>query len=100
RLVGISTIPYYGFGFRAFPFAETRPDRMQIRIANLNLWQFSAHLREVWSGRYQNAEAIFDYLVEQVTIEMNPPTAFQVGGDLVGSRSSISVRVSPKPIRL
>lgn len=100
RLVGVSTIPYYGFGFRAFPFADSRPGRMQIRIANLGIWQFSAHLRDVWSGRYQNAKAIFDYMVEEATIEMNPSTAFQVGGDLVGSRSSVSVRVSPKPIRL
>jgi hypothetical protein len=100
RLVGISTIPYYGFGFRAFPFADRQPERMQIRIANLGLVQFSTHLREIWSGTYKNPKAVFDYLVEEATIEMNPQTAFQIGGDLVGTRGSVSVRVSPKPIRL
>jgi diacylglycerol kinase family enzyme len=91
---------YYGFGFRAFPFAQVRPDRMQIRVANLGLLQFSAHLREVWSGRYQNSKVLFDFLVEEATIEMTPATAFQVGGDLVGNRAEVTVRVSSKPIRL
>jgi diacylglycerol kinase family enzyme len=100
RLVGVSTIPYYGFGFRAFPFAERQPDRMQIRIANLGILQFSTHLRDIWNGTYQNPKALFDFLVQEATIEMNPPTAFQIGGDLVGARGSVSVRITPKPIRL
>lgn len=100
RLLAASTIPYYGFGLRAFPFAQDRPDRMQLRIANLGVWQMSAHFRELWSGRYQNSKAIFDFLVQAVAIEMNPPTSFQIAGDVVGHRARVNLRLSPKPIRL
>jgi diacylglycerol kinase family enzyme len=100
RLVGISTIPYYGFGLRAFPFAEERSDRMQLRIVNTGLLQFAMHLGEIWRGSYHDASSVFDYWVEEISIEMDPPTSFQIGGDLVGKRSKINVRMSPKPIRL
>lgn len=100
RLVGISTIPYYGFGLRAFPNAEDRKDRMQLRIANLGVLQYSTNLREVWNGRYRNPKLLFDFLIQSVSIEMNPPTAFQIGGDAVGRRSRVNVRLSRKPIRL
>ncbi|HTM43762.1 MAG TPA: diacylglycerol kinase family protein [Polyangiaceae bacterium] len=100
RLVGISTIPYYGFGLRAFPFAQQRPDRMQLRIVNVGLLRLSANLREVWSGTYQNPKEISDYLIQDVLIEMNPPTAFQIGGDAAGNRSRVAVKISSRPIRL
>jgi len=35
RIAAVSTIPYYGFGFRAFPYAEERPDRMSLRISTI-----------------------------------------------------------------
>ena len=35
KVVAASTIPYYGFGFRFFPYAEDREDRMHLRISNI-----------------------------------------------------------------
>lgn len=93
------TIPYYGFGLRIFPFAEDRPDRMQLRISNASPWEFVANVRGIFRGDYQNLTSIFDYFVEDVTIEMDPPTGFQIGGDVRGERRAVRVRLT-EPIRV
>lgn len=100
RFAGLSTIPYYGYGFRMFPYAEERPDRMHLRVTTLSPFKFVRHFREIWRGSYEDSESLFDYLVEAVTIELDPPTPFQIGGDLGGKRSELKVLLSPVPIEL
>jgi diacylglycerol kinase family enzyme len=100
RIVGLSTIPYYGFGFRMFPYAEERKDRMALRVANLTPLEFVRNARAIWKGDYVNPETIWDFLVQDVEIEMDPATAFQIGGDTKGERSFVRVKLSERPIRL
>ena len=100
RLVSASTIPFYGFGFRMFPFAEDRPDRMQLRISTITATEFVAGFRNIWKGDYENPETIFDYLVEDVEVEVDPPTSFQIGGDVQGDRDRVRMRLTEEPIRL
>jgi diacylglycerol kinase family enzyme len=100
RIAGLSTIPYYGFGFRAFPFAEERADRMSLRISTISPVAFAANFRSIWRGDYGNPNCMFDYLVEDVTMELDPPTLFQIGGDPQGERAKVRARVSPQTIRL
>jgi diacylglycerol kinase family enzyme len=100
RIVGLSTIPYYGFGFRMFPFAEERSDRMQLRISTIGPVGFIRNFRAIWRGEYHDPGTVFDYLVEAVRIEMDPATVFQVGGDPQGERARVYARVSAEPIRL
>jgi len=99
KLACVATIPYYGFGFRMFPYAEDRPDRMQLRVTNLSPYTFVSNFQTIWRGEYENLEDTFDYFVDDVAIEMDPPTAFQIGGDVRGERSSVRVRLT-EPIRI
>lgn len=100
RIAAVSTIPYYGFGFRAFPYAEDRPDRMSLRICTIAPIPFVANFRSIWRGEYENPSNMFDWLVEAVTMELDPPTPFQIGGDPFGERSHVSAVLSPTAIRL
>ncbi|HLV68138.1 MAG TPA: diacylglycerol kinase family protein [Polyangiaceae bacterium] len=100
RFAALSTIPYYGYGFRMFPYAEERPDRMHLRLTTMSPFEFLLHLRDIWRGAYEGSERLFDYLVESVTIELEPEVAFQIGGDLRGMRRRVSVQLSPTPIEL
>jgi diacylglycerol kinase family enzyme len=100
RICALSTIPYYGYGFRMFPFAEERPDRMNLRIATIGPLSFVRHFGEIWRGEYENEEEVTDFLVDAVTIEVDPVTDFQIAGDPRGPRTSISALLSPQPIRL
>ncbi len=100
RLCALSTIPYYGYGFRMFPYAEDRRDRMQLRISTIKPAEFIYHLKEIWRGEYENPKCIFDFLVERVVLEFEPKAPLQVGGDPRGERSRIEVGISPTPIEL
>lgn len=100
RIAALSTIPYYGFALRMFPYADLRPDRMQLRISRIGSVEFVKHLGDVWQGTYQNPDTISDFLVEKVSIECEPPTDFQLGGDPRGKRRLVEASVSEMPIRL
>jgi diacylglycerol kinase family enzyme len=99
KLAALSTIPYYGFGFRIFPYAEDRPDRMQLRISNITPASFVLNFQGIWRGDHEDLETTFDFFVDDVTIEMDPPTSFQIGGDERGERSRVRVRMT-EPIRI
>lgn len=100
QLAGVSTIPYYGYGLRMFPYAEERPDRMHLRVSCMGPIDFALNIKSVWRGEYNNPNNTVDYLVQDVTIEMDPAVPFQVGGDLMDERRSARVKLSDKPIRL
>lgn len=100
KIASVSTIPYYGFGLRVFPFAEEREDRMNLRISTISVPTFIRHFRSVWRGEYYDPKILTDFLVEDITVEFDPPTAFQIGGDPHGVLSRVRMRLSPEPIRL
>jgi diacylglycerol kinase family enzyme len=100
RLTAISTIPYYGFGFRMFPYAEERSDRMHLRVSTITPIALMSNFPAIWRGDYDDPDIVFDYLIEAVTIEMDPPTAFQIGGDPRGERSRVRAVLSQEPIRI
>jgi diacylglycerol kinase family enzyme len=100
QIVGVSTIPYYGYGLRMFPFAEERNDRMNLRISTISPSAFARHAKSIWRGEYVNAAHVFDYLVQHIRIEMDPATAFQIGGDVVGERASMECKLTDEPVRL
>ena len=100
RLVGAATIPYYGYGLRAFPFADERSDRMHLRVSNLTVPAFLRHFRGIWRGEFLDPELISDFLVQRVEIHMDPPTPFQVGGDFRCETSEKTVALAPRRIRL
>jgi diacylglycerol kinase family enzyme len=100
HLASLSTIPYWGFGFRFFPFADDREDRMQLRVATMGVMAFIKNFPALWRGEIDAPEAVFDYLVDAVTIEMDPPTPFQIGGDERGELSKMEACLTPEPLRL
>jgi diacylglycerol kinase family enzyme len=100
KIVCCSTIPYYGFGFRIFPYAEEREDRMSLRVSTVPVPTFLRNFPAIWRGNYHNPKIIEDFLVEDVTIEIDPPTPFQIGGDPHGTRERARMRLSPDPVQL
>ncbi len=98
-IASMSTIPYYGFGFRMFPFAEDRPGKMQLRISTASTATFVRHFPAIWRGEHYDPEEIFDFFVDEVDVELDPPTNFQVGGDIQGPRASVRVKLTdPVPV--
>lgn len=98
-IAALSTIPYYGFGFRMFPWAGEREGMMQLRVSTISSVLFVKNFPAIWRGEYENPEVLFDFFVDAVEIHMDPSTNFQIGGDIQGSRSVVNARVHA-PIRV
>lgn len=100
RLCALSTIPYYGYGFRLFPHAEERQDRMHLRVTTISPLRFLMNFGEIWRGSYEDPKRVFDFHVEAVSIEVDREAPFQVGGDLMGARARVEVELCPTPIQV
>jgi diacylglycerol kinase family enzyme len=97
--VGMSTIPYWGFGARMFPFADEREDRFSLRIADIGPLDVVLHLRKLWNGTYRSSR-MHDFLVERIRIRFDRPMPLQIGGDAVGYRSEAEVAIAGRPIQV
>jgi diacylglycerol kinase family enzyme len=96
----VSTIPYWGFGVRVFPFADGRPpDRFCVRVVATNPLHIAAHMRSAWRGTYRH-ENLIDVYAENVDFEFDKPTAIEIGGDPAGMTDSMHARLHPDPVKL
>lgn len=94
-----STVPFYGFNFKMFPFAGTVPGRLQLRVSNLRPLTALAHLQSIWQGRFRHPE-VWDFLVQDVVVRSSEPLPLQVGGDADGYRDEIRFGLAPRQIEL
>ncbi len=96
----VSTIPYWGFGVRVFPFADKRPaDRFCLRVVATSPAQVAAHMRSVWKGTYRHKNLI-DLYAEDVEFQFDKPTAIEIGGDPAGMTDCMHARLHPDPVKL
>jgi len=98
RLVCMSTIPYWGFGARIFPFADERDDRFSLRVADITSLEVARHIGNLWRGSYRSP-TIQDFLAEKISIHYEEPMALQVGGDVVGKYQVVSAALA-EPIEV
>jgi hypothetical protein len=90
-LISIGSIPCWGYGFQMFPFLKNRSEpRLQLRICSAGVWPIVSNLYPgIWNGSYRG-EHLFDYLVDQVTVESEERLPYQVAGDARGYRKELS----------
>ena len=50
---------------------------MNLRISTIGSMALIANFPAIWKGEYENLEVIFDYLVEEISIETDPETEFR-----------------------
>lgn len=99
RMAALSSIPYYGFGMKLFPFAEPASGFVNLRVSKLGSPQFLSHVRGIWNGTYHDPAYLSDFLIKSVRIECAVPLDFQIGGDSQGRRDRVEAGVSG-PIEL
>jgi diacylglycerol kinase family enzyme len=99
-IISAGTSPYYGYGFKMFPFASMVPGMMHLRIATIGPVETLTHLPAIWKGSYRSPRRIFDYLIEAVRVDLNRPFPFQHSGDAQGMRTQLDLRIAPERLRL
>jgi diacylglycerol kinase family enzyme len=89
-IAAASTIPFYGMGLKLFPQALQRRDRFQLRVATLPAVEVLTHLPALFRGELDD-ERILDFQCTAISINVDRPTALQIGGDEVGRRQEVRV---------
>jgi diacylglycerol kinase family enzyme len=99
-MAAASTVPFYGFGLKAFPFAQSRPGMLQLRVATeLSVPTVMWNLQRIWSGEFAHP-GLLDFHAERVAIRFERPMPLQVGGDAEGWREEVTFGMAPEPVEL
>ena len=100
NMIAAGTTPYYGYGFRVFPFAGIMPGTMNLRIVRLGPVRAVLNLFSLWRGHYRSHRGIQDFLATDVEIELDRPFPFQQSGDPQGQRDKVRMSVAPETVEL
>ena len=99
RMLAFSTIPYWGFGARIFPYAEERQDRFHLRVVNFGSIAAVANLRKIWQGTYRS-DRMHDFLVERMSIHCEKPTPLSSAVTSQACVRVVRAGLSQRPIRV
>jgi diacylglycerol kinase family enzyme len=99
-LAAASTVPYYGLGLRAFPFAGSAQGVMQLRIAtSIGVPTLLLNLPRIWSGGFAH-EGLLDFHADRMALRFERPMPLQVGGDAEGWRDEITFSMAASPVEI
>lgn len=99
KFAAASTVPNFGFGFQAFPFALRAPGRFQLRLTAIGVPRMLVNLRTLWKGG-PPPDGIFDFHCDKVLIRFDREMPLQVGGDAEGYRSEVVIEMAERPLDL
>jgi len=95
-----STVPYYGFGLRAFPFAGRRAGHMHFRVfTRIPVTSLVANVGPIFRGDFRHP-GLLDFEVQEVEITADRPVPFQSGGDAGGDRDRVRMGMAPRSVAL
>lgn len=99
-LAAASTVPYYGLGLRAFPFADRAPGMMQVRIATcIAIPTLLMNLARIWSGKFSHP-GLLDFHADRVALRFERPMPLQIGGDAEGWREELTFGMAADPVEI
>lgn len=92
-IAGASTVPEFGYGIRAFPYATTMSGLLNVRVYSQNVLRALAEVRTLWRGKTPDA-VMADFFSKRLELRFDRPMPFQIGGDPEGERKSFVVELS------
>jgi len=92
-----SSVREWGYGLRAFPHAGLKPGFISVRIYQGHVLDALLNAAKIWRGL--DVEGMYDWFATEVRMRFSRPMPFQIGGDVVGERSRVRVRLT-EPIRI
>jgi diacylglycerol kinase family enzyme len=93
-MLSVGAIPYYGYGFTMFPFAERKPGFVQLRVCAVPVRELLTNLYpSIWKGDFRH-EKLHDWLIKDVEVVADVPLPYQVGGDAWGEKSHLRFKAA------
>jgi diacylglycerol kinase family enzyme len=108
NVTGVSTVPEYGSGMRAFPFSDLANENelMHLRAFTGNKVytgaRLFAHTFSIMNGTYRS-DIVKDFLTDEVQFRYTgngEGTAYQVAGESLGKFPLVTCRMSDKKLRM
>jgi diacylglycerol kinase family enzyme len=96
-VAAVSTCPEFGYGFRAFPFAERMPGFMSVRAYARGALGAVVTIPRLWSGQHP-LNGMNDWLASHIRMTFARAVPLQIGGDAHGMRRTIEYRAAPRGI--
>src|SRR5206468_3381189 len=75
-VAAVGTSPEWGFGFRAFPFAQAVPGYLNVRVYDRPAFEAALNMFRLWRGEHP-LTGMFDFYVKRVRMRFSRPMPFQ-----------------------
>ncbi|SEU01008.1 diacylglycerol/lipid kinase family protein [Stigmatella erecta] len=98
-VAGAATTPEWGFGFKAFPFAQAVPHRLSVRVYSGTVLEATRNMFKLWRGAHPMPR-MHDFFVQRVRMEFDRDVPFQIAGDVIGLRRSVEFELSGESVQL
>ena len=96
---GGATTTELGYGFKAFPFARMKPGFINLRIYDRPVLEAVRSIPNLWKGAFPQP-GMHDLFATAAQFTFSRPMPFQIGGDGIGVRDEITLRVASETVDL
>lgn len=94
---GAATCPEFGYGFRAYPFAERLLGALNVRIYDQKALSAVIDIPKLWRGEHP-LEGMQDWFTTEVRMTFSRPVPLQIGGEAIGSRQTVEFKKSDREV--
>jgi len=94
-VAGAATCPEFGYGFRAYPFAERLLGFMNVRIYDQKPITAVTDIPKLWKGQHP-LRGMADWFATEVRMTFSRPMPLQIGGEAIGSRLTVEYKASDR----
>jgi diacylglycerol kinase family enzyme len=94
-VAGAATCPEFGYGFRAYPFAERLLDYINVRIYDQATRTAILDIPKLWKGQHP-LRGMHDWFATEVRMTFSRPVPLQIGGEAVGLRQTVDFKKSDR----
>ena len=96
-VAGAATCPEFGYGFRAYPFAERMLGYMNVRIYDVKAHTAVRDIPKLWKGEHP-LRGMHDWFAKEVRMTFSRPMPLQIGGEAIGSRQTVEYKSSDRMV--
>lgn len=98
-VASVGTSSEFGYGFKAFPFAERLPGFMNVRVYDRKGIPAVMNIPRLWAGTHPLA-GMHDWFATAIRMTFSRPVPLQVGGDAHGVHQTVEYRISPRQVAM
>jgi diacylglycerol kinase family enzyme len=98
-VAGSATCPEFGYGFRAYPFAERLLGYLNVRVYDRPPVAAIGDIPKLWRGAHPMV-GMHDWFTTAARMTFSRPMPIQIGGDACGTRQTVEYRAHGRQIEV